>query len=41
MSSKEWIEQSLKKPEAEPDHSLSKRARLAEALLTSKKERKA
>jgi hypothetical protein len=40
MKSKEWIEETLKTPEAEAD-SISKRARLAEALLTSKKERRA
>jgi hypothetical protein len=38
MKSKEWIEQVLK--EAEANDSISKRARLAEALLTSRKERK-
>jgi hypothetical protein len=41
MKSKDWIEQALKKPEAERTDSSSKRARLAEALLTSKKERRA
>jgi hypothetical protein len=41
MKSKEWIEQALKQPEAGADDSISKRARLAEALLTSKKERRA
>jgi hypothetical protein len=41
MKSKDWIEQALKKPEHEGKDSISKRARLAEALLTSKKERKA
>jgi hypothetical protein len=41
MKSKEWIEQALNKPETEVNDSLSKRAKLAEALLTSKKERRA
>jgi hypothetical protein len=41
MKSKEWIEEVLKKPEAEANDSISKRARLAEALLTARKERKA
>jgi hypothetical protein len=40
MKSKDWIEQALKQPEAEANDSISKRTRLAEALLTSKKERK-
>jgi hypothetical protein len=40
MKSKEWIEQALKKPEAEAKDSMSKRARLAETLLMSKKERR-
>jgi hypothetical protein len=41
MKSKDWIEQVLKQPEAEGKDVSGKRARLAEALLTSKKERKA
>jgi hypothetical protein len=41
MKSKDWIEQTLKKPEAEAKDPLSKRARLAEALLTSRKEKRA
>ncbi len=40
MKSKDWIEQTLKKPEAEAKDSISKRTRLAEALLTSRKERR-
>jgi hypothetical protein len=40
MKSKEWIEQALTKPDTETEDVLSKRARLAEALLTSKKERR-
>jgi hypothetical protein len=40
MKSKDWIEQALKKPEAEAKDSIGKRARLAEALLTSRKERR-
>jgi hypothetical protein len=41
MKSRDWIEQTLEKPAAEAKDPLGKRARLAEALLTSKKERKA
>jgi hypothetical protein len=41
MKSKEWIEQALNKQETEANDSISKRAKLAEALLTSKKERRA
>jgi hypothetical protein len=40
MKSKDWIEQALNKPQAEANDSISKRERLAEALLTSKKERR-
>ena len=41
MKSKDWIEQVLKRPETEANDSISKRTQLAEALLTSRKERKA
>jgi hypothetical protein len=40
MKSQDWIERTLKKPEAEAKDSISKRVRLAEALLTSRKERR-
>jgi hypothetical protein len=40
MKSKDWIERTIKKPEAEAKEPIGKRARLAEALLTSKKERR-
>lgn len=39
MKSKEWIEEAIKKPEAQEPS--SRRARLAEALLKTRKERRA
>jgi hypothetical protein len=40
MKSKDWIEQALQKPETEATDPISKRARLAETLLTSRKEKR-
>jgi hypothetical protein len=39
VSSKHWIEQALKKPEAEPKKSTGKRTKLVESLLKMKKEK--